>query len=178
VLEDFPRGSSSLVHEDLGALLAPVWYCREKSSQFWYEESGSSTRWRRIARDPIIMIGIFLLQDIDEALTPDHVDPASFRVVIEVVRIANNFGRRHYLAAFRAEDQQSGRRTASNKQPMMSLVERHWETRLRGGSGPTREDRALHKVGNFSGRIGNARGEGDPGKVAKLTRAPLLGRSP
>jgi signal transduction histidine kinase len=38
------------------------------------------------------MIGVFLLQDINEALTTDHIDPASFRVVKEVVRIANDFG--------------------------------------------------------------------------------------
>src|SRR5437879_917319 len=95
------------------------------------------------------MIAIFLLQDIDEPLASDYVDTASLRVVEEVVRIADNFGGCHCLTALGVEDQQAPRRSASNKQPMMSLVERHRETSLRGRSGPAGEDRALRNVSDL-----------------------------
>ena len=113
------RGSFCLVTEDLRALLAPVRHSSEKSSPFRHEESGSGTGRRCVARDPLVMIGISLLQDINEALTSDHIDSASFRVVKEVVRITHNFGRCYCLASFRIENQQARWRAASNKQPVI-----------------------------------------------------------
>jgi hypothetical protein len=95
------------------------------------------------------MIGIFLLQNIDEALTSDHVDPASLRVVEEIVRIGNNFGGRYCLAALGIEDQQARRLAAANKQPMVSFVERHRKTRRCGRSGPSGEYVSLYHVGYF-----------------------------
>ncbi len=57
-------------------------------------------RRRRVAGNPLVVIGILLLQSIDESLATDHVDPASLRVIEEVVGVVNNFGRRYCLSGF------------------------------------------------------------------------------
>ena len=114
-----------------------------------HEKAGSGARRYRVARNSLVVIGIFLLQNIDEPLAADHVHPASLRVVEKVVGVADNFGRRHCLSRFRVIHQQARRHAASCKQAVMSLVKRHRETRRRGGCGPAGDHASLCKVGDF-----------------------------
>src|SRR5437867_4169860 len=72
----FRHDSFRFVHEDLGALLAPVGHRREKFPPVGYEKARSSTSWYGIASESVVVIGILLLQDINETLTADDVDPA------------------------------------------------------------------------------------------------------
>src|SRR5438132_13789657 len=77
----FSHSSFRLVHEDLGALLAPVGHRGEKFPPVGYKKAGSRAPWYVVACKPVIVIGILLLQDIDETLTADDVDAASAGVV-------------------------------------------------------------------------------------------------
>ena len=83
------------------------------------------------------MIGIFLLENFQEALTSEHVNPASSCVVEKVVGTTRNFAGRNFLAILRIEDQQLRRHPAPNEQPVMTFVERHREIILCGGNRPT-----------------------------------------
>src|SRR6516165_9724059 len=55
------RISLRLVHQDLGALRTPMRHSREESSQFGHKETGSRARRHRVARNPVVVIGIFLV---------------------------------------------------------------------------------------------------------------------
>src|SRR5437867_1931567 len=83
----FSHSSFRLVHEDLTALLAPVGDRGEKFSPVGYEKAGSSAPWYGVACKPVIVIGILLLQDINETLTADDVDAASVGIVEKIVRV-------------------------------------------------------------------------------------------
>src|SRR6266516_4258830 len=131
--------SFRLVHEDLGALLAPV----------GYEEAGSSAPGYWVACKPVIVIGILLLQDINETLSADDVDAASAGVVEKVVRVTDDFGRRDCLATLRIKDEQAGRHAAPRKQAVMTFVERHRQARGGRSSGPTGQDRALRDISDL-----------------------------
>ena len=95
------------------------------------------------------MIGILLLQDIDETLTADDVDPASVGIVKKIVRVTDDFGRRDCLAALRIKDEQARRHAAPRKQAVVTFVERHREACRGRNSGPTGEDRALGDVSDL-----------------------------
>ena len=95
------------------------------------------------------MIGVFLLENFQEALTGEHVDSASARVVEQVVRTTCNFTGRDFLPSFRVEDKQSRRPPASHEEPVMSFVERHREIVFGGSNGPTGQDGALDSINDF-----------------------------
>src|SRR5579871_2039427 len=99
--------------------------------------------------DPLIMIRIFLLDHVDEPASANYVNTSQRSIVKEVVRVGHNLHRVHEFAGLGINRKQARRHAAANKQPMMGFVERHRETCLRSGGGPTGEDRALYKVGNL-----------------------------
>src|SRR2546421_4846297 len=90
--------SVCLIHANFGALLTLLLYSREKFPPFGDKEAGLCAGWCRVARNPVIVVGIFLLENFQEALTSEHVDPASVRVVEEVVRTTCNVTGRDFLA--------------------------------------------------------------------------------
>src|SRR5262245_16365741 len=87
----FRPGSFRFVHEDLGALLAPVGHRREKFPPIGREKAGSRACWYGVACKPVIMIPILLLQDINETLTANNVNAAPIGVVEKVVGISDSF---------------------------------------------------------------------------------------
>src|SRR5439155_22057641 len=102
-----------------------------------------------IASESVVVIGILLLQDINETLTADDVDPASAGVVEKIVRVTDDFGRRDCLTTLRVKNKQARRHAAPGKQALMTFVERHREASRGRSSGPTGEDCALRDVSNL-----------------------------
>src|SRR5438876_1256035 len=143
------HASACLIHSDFGVLLTLFLYSREKFPPFGDKEAGLCAGWCRVARNPVIVIGVFLLENFQEALTGEHVDSASGRVVEQVVRTTCNFTGRDFLPSFRVEDKQSRRPPASHEEPVMSFVERHREIVFGGSNGPTGQDGALDSINDF-----------------------------
>src|SRR5260370_39164081 len=81
-----PCTSFCLVHEDLGALVTLATCGNKEFSPVGHEKTGSGIRRYRVARKLAVAIGILLLDDINEALAADHVDPEFARIVEDVVR--------------------------------------------------------------------------------------------
>src|SRR5438445_5532352 len=137
-----------LIHADFGALLTLLLYSREKLSPFGDEQARLCVRWSGVTRNPVIVIGIFLLENFQETLACEHVDSASARVVEQIVRRAGNFAGRDFLASCRIKDEQPRRHPASHEQPVMSFVERHREIVLEANR-PTGQDSALDGINDF-----------------------------
>src|SRR5258708_22561756 len=81
-----PCTSFCLVHEDLGALVTLATCGNKEFSPVGHEKTGSGIRRYRVARKLAVAIGVLLLDDINEALAADHVDPEFARIVEDVVR--------------------------------------------------------------------------------------------
>src|SRR5947209_19907288 len=82
MMQDAPvHASVCLIHADFGAVLTLFLYSREKFPPFGDKEAGLCAGWCRAARNPVIVVGIFLLENFQEALTGEHVDSAYARVV-------------------------------------------------------------------------------------------------
>ena|ERR1700693_785577 len=113
-----------LIHADFGAVFTLSLHSGEEFSPFRDKEAGLRAGWSGVTRNPVIMIGIFLMENFQEALTGEHIDPPSFRVVEKVVRATCNLTRRDLLASFSIKDEQSWGYPASHKQPVISFVER------------------------------------------------------
>src|SRR5207248_10866549 len=90
----------------------------------------------RIVRNSAVVIGILLLENINESLPTDDVHPTARGVIKQVIRVAHNLDRRSLLPALRVERQHSRRGAASDQQPMMPLVERHRIVSQRRDHGP------------------------------------------
>src|SRR5260370_28591675 len=93
-----PCTSFCLVHEDLGALVALATCGNKEFSPVGHEKTSSGIRRNRVARKLAVAIGILLLDNVNEALAADHVNPA-FVCVIENVGRSARFGSRRSLAA-------------------------------------------------------------------------------
>src|SRR6266566_8907576 len=94
-----------LIHADFGALLTLFLYSREKLSPFGYEQARLCVRWSGVTRNPVIVIGIFLLENFQETLAGEHVDSASARVVEQIVGTTCNLTGRD----FRSEERRVGK---------------------------------------------------------------------
>ena len=57
------HASVCLIHADFGALLTLFLYSREKFPPFGDKEAGLCAGWCRVARNPVIVVGIFLLEN-------------------------------------------------------------------------------------------------------------------
>src|SRR4051794_28619223 len=142
---------TSLDFEDknFSALVAAVRYSHEEFSPVWHEEASPRARCGRMMSDAIVVIGVLLLEDVQEALPADHVDPASTCVIKDIVGIADDFDRRGLLPGFGVNHQHARWSTAANQQPVMSLVQGHWVILQRGGYRPLGDKSILRQVGNL-----------------------------
>jgi hypothetical protein len=76
------------------------------------------------------------VEDVDEALAPDDVDPVP-RVVEEIVRVAHARQGGELLAGVCVEHEQARGRAHAHEQPVVSLVEIH---RVVSGEEPAQSD--------------------------------------
>jgi hypothetical protein len=63
-------------------------------------------RWSRVARDPLVLIGIFLPENLQVSLAREHVHSAAFRIVEKVVRFASDFAGCDLFACISIKDQE------------------------------------------------------------------------
>src|SRR5215831_3785461 len=117
--------SLCLENQNLCPLFPAMWNRYEQLSPVWHEQTGPRARRGRIMCKPVVLIRILLLEDIDEALASDHVDPAPVRIVKHVVGIADDFDGRGLVARLGIDHQHASGRTAANQQSMMGFVESH-----------------------------------------------------
>ncbi len=77
-----------------------------------------------------------LLEHVDEPLTAADVDPLACRIVEEIVGVADDVERTGLPASTRVAYENLGGPAASNKHPVVLLVERQREVRFRAANGP------------------------------------------
>src|SRR6266849_2192957 len=76
------------VDENLSALVTPMWDGDEKFRPLWNKKTCPCARSRGVMGNSVVVIGILLFENIDEALATYHVYPILGRIVEEVVGIA------------------------------------------------------------------------------------------
>jgi hypothetical protein len=76
------------------------------------------------------VVGIFLLKDIDIALSPRDVNALVVDVVIQIVHVGDTRLRRHDLTGIGVIDDQSRRGPGNDEQPMIRLIQSHREVLL------------------------------------------------
>jgi len=96
--------SLGLVHADLGVRFTS--HGNEQFPHFRHEQTGSRAGGRGIARNPVVVIGISLLENLQKPRLGQHVDPAFASVIEQIVRVAGKFGGRCLFAALGIKDQQ------------------------------------------------------------------------
>ena len=112
--------SSRPLHADLGVRFTS--HRNEQLSISGTNRPVPVPRGRGIARNPVVVIGISVLENLQKPHLSDHVDPAFARVIEQIVRVARSRGRRDLLAALGIKDQQARWRPGTHNQPLMSFV--------------------------------------------------------
>ncbi len=62
----------------------------EELPPFGHKQASPGASSRLVSSDPVVMIGIFLLEDVDESLASNHVNSALAGIIEEVISIARN----------------------------------------------------------------------------------------
>ena len=87
---------------------------------------------------PSEAVAVLLLEHVEVAFAPTHVQPFSGGVVEQIVGVADDIERCDFLPCGRVVHKDLRRPPASDEHSMIRLIERHREVRLRSGHWPGR----------------------------------------
>src|ERR1700722_277519 len=139
--------SFCLIYVNLLALLTVVPNGFKEFLQIWNKQASARVGGRRNALNPFVVIGAFLLPNINEAFA-ENIDSALIRIEEEVIGMFNDRRRSYDLARFGIEDGQARGYSTPDKEPVVRLVKRHGKIG-RAAYRPAGKHRTLHQIGNL-----------------------------
>ena len=112
--------SFRLVHANLGVRFTS--HGNEQFPHFRHEQTGSGAGGRGIACNPVVVIGISMLENLQKPHLGQHVNPAFASVIEQIVRVARKFGGRYLFATLGIKNQQPRWHPGTHNQAVMSFV--------------------------------------------------------
>ena len=92
------------IDANFGILITLLLNCGKELPPLWDEETGLCVGWSGVSFHRFIVIRIFLLKHLQEALTGEHINPASLGIVEQVIARACNLACGDFLAGLRIKD--------------------------------------------------------------------------
>src|SRR6187551_2099367 len=95
----------------------------------WHEQSRARASHRAYLSGALVMVRVLLLDDVDDAVTADHVEPLALRVVEEIVGVARDAKICSPRAGSRIEYKKRGGLARYYEKSMIGFIERHRKVR-------------------------------------------------